>query len=375
LAILGIKMKRWISTILILSLASLLSQGTLHAGSRLKDIATLKGVRENQLVGYGLVVGLDGTGDGGSNKFTTQSLATMLNNLGVGIDPTQVSVKNVAAVIVTAYLPPFARMGARMDILVSSMGDAKSLKGGTLLLTPLKGADGKVYAVAQGPVTIGGFSFESAGASEKKNHPTVGTIPGGATIERELPFDFANIQNLSYALSVPDFTTASRLTRAINRRLQGTFATAADSGTVKVEVPESFKGNVVSLVAELESLRVDTDRSARVVVNERTGTVVIGEDVRVSTIAIAHGGLTISIQPDAVVSQPNSFSEGETVVVPTPEVETEEINGKLAVVPGGVPIRDLVKALNAIGVSPRDLIAVFQAIQASGALQAELEII
>jgi len=368
-------MKRWISTFFILTAAVLANHCDLLAGSRLKDIANLQGVRENQLVGYGLVVGLDGTGDGGSNKFTTQSLATMLNNLGVGIDPTQVNVKNVAAVIVTAYLPPFARMGAKMDILVSSMGDAKSLKGGTLLLTPLKGADGKVYAVAQGPVTIGGFSFESAGASEKKNHPTVGTIPGGATIERELPFDFSNIPFLAYSLTVPDFTTASRVTRAINRRLQGNFATAADSGTVKVEVPESFKGNVVSLVAELESLRVDTDRSARVVVNERTGTVVIGEDVRVSTIAIAHGGLTISIQPDAIVSQPAPFSEGETVVVPTPEVQAEEVNGKLAVVPGGVPIRDLVKALNAIGVSPRDLIAVFQAIQASGALQAELEII
>ncbi len=362
---------RWIST----TICFFLLNTALLANSRLKDIANLQGVRENQLVGYGLVVGLDGTGDGGSNAFTKQSLATMLNNLGVGIDPNQVNVKNVAAVIVTAYLPPFARMGSRMDILVSSMGDAKSLKGGTLLLTPLKGADGKVYAVAQGPVTIGGFSAESAGASEKKNHPTVGTIPGGATIERELPFDFSNIDALTYSLSNPDFTTANRVTRAINRRLRGNFAQATDSGTVKVLIPETFRSNVVNLVAELESIKIATDRQARVVVNERTGTVVIGEDVRVSTIAIAHGGLTISIQPDAIISQPQPFSDGETVVVEKPEIEAQEGDSKLALIPGGVPIRDLVKALNAIGVSPRDLIAVFQAIQASGALQADLEII
>lgn len=357
-------------------LAALLSLSTAAmANARLKDIASLQGVRENQLVGYGLVVGLEGTGDGGSNRFTTQSLATMLNNLGVGIDPTQVNIRNVAAVIVTAYLPPFARMGAKLDVLVSSMGDAKSLQGGTLLLTPLKGADGKVYAVSQGPVTIGGFAESSGGASAKKNHPTVGTIPGGATIERELPFDFAGMEALTYSLNVADFTTANRMSRAINRRLRGSFSQAVDSGTVRIQVPDSFKGRVVNLVAELESIKIPTDRNARVVVNERTGTVVIGEDVRVSTIAIAHGGLTISVQPDAIVSQPEPFSDGQTVVVETPEVEVQEVDGKLAVVPGGVPIRDLVKALNAIGISPRDLIAVFQAIQASGALQAELEII
>jgi flagellar P-ring protein precursor FlgI len=364
-----------VKKMIAISALGLFWMSALDAGSRLKDIAQLQGVRENQLVGYGLVVGLDGTGDGTSNRFTTQSLATMLNNLGVGIDPTQVNIKNVAAVIVTAYLPPFSRMGSKMDILVSSMGDAKSLQGGTLLLTPLKGADGKVYAVAQGPVTVGGFAAGAGGSSEKKNHPTVGTIPGGATIERELPFDFANVELLTYSLAHADFTTANRVARAINRRLRGSFASASDSGTVRVNIPNSFKGNVVNLVAELENMRIDTDRTARVVVNERTGTVVIGEDVRVSTIAIAHGGLTISIQPDAIISQPEPFSEGETVVVETPEVQAQEVDGQLAVIPGGVPIRDLVKALNAIGVNPRDLIAVFQAIQASGALQAELEII
>lgn len=353
----------------------LLISSSLFAGSRLKDITSLKGVRNNQLIGYGLVVGLDGTGDGSSNRFTTQSLATMLNNLGVGIDANQVNGQNVAAVIVTAYLPPFARMGSRMDVLVSSMGDAKSLQGGTLLITPLKGADGKVYAVAQGPVTVGGFAAEQAGASEKRNHPTVGTVPRGATVEKELSFDFSNVSNLTYALNNPDFTTANRVVRAINRRLKGDYAEASDSGTIRVEIPQDYRQKIVDLVSRIESIKIDPDNNARVVVNERTGTVVVGEDVRISTVAVAHGGLTISIQPNNIVSQPDPFSEGETVVVSEPQVTASEGEDNLAVIPGGVSIGDLVKALNAIGVTPRDLIAVFQAIRASGALQAELEII
>ncbi|PIR21640.1 MAG: flagellar biosynthesis protein FlgA [Deltaproteobacteria bacterium CG11_big_fil_rev_8_21_14_0_20_45_16] len=345
------------------------------ADVRLKDISTLQGVRQNQLIGYGLVVGLQGTGDGSSNQFTTQSLATMMNNLGVGIDPSQVKVKNVAGVIVTAQLPPFARMGSKMEILVSSLGDAKSLQGGTLLLTPLKGADGKVYAVAQGPVTIGGFAEEQSGAKTAKNHPTVGKVPGGATIERELPFDFSNVSNLSYSLNSPDFTTANRVVRAINRLLDGKFAVAKDSGTINIDIPPKYRSDVVKLVSTVEAVKLRPDISAKVVVNERTGTVVVGEDVKISTVAVAHGSLSITIQPETVISQPEAFSDGETVVREQAQISVTEGEDKFALIPGGVSIGDLVKALNAIGITPRDLIAVFQAIQAAGALQAELEII
>ena len=347
----------------------------LLANARVKDITYLKGVRDNQLIGYGLVVGLQGTGDGSSSQFTMQSLATMLNNLGVGIDASTVNVKNVAGVIVTAYLPPFARQGSKLDILVSSLGDAKSLKGGTLLLTPLKGADGQVYAVAQGPVTIGGFSEEQAGASTTKNHPTVGKIPGGGNIERELTFDFTMVNDLTYSLHKPDFTTASRVARAINKELKGHFAQAKDSGTVVVQIPDEKKDQVVALVAQIEKLKVDPDRIAKVVVNERTGTVVVGEDVRISTVAIAHGNLTINIQPNVSVSQPEALSDGTTQVIEEPTITAQEGENKLAILPASVSIGSLVKALNALGVTPRDLIAVFQAIQAAGALQAELEII
>lgn len=362
-------------TFFVASLLLLFAVETTHADVRLKDITTLQGVRQNQLIGYGLVVGLDGTGDGSSNRFTIQSLATMLNNLGVGIDPNTVNVKNVAGVIVTAYLPPFARMGSKVDVLVSSLGDAKSLQGGTLLLTPLKGADGKVYAVSQGPVTIGGFSEESAGTKSSKNHPTVGKVPNGASIERELNFDFANIKNLSYSLNNPDFTTANRVVRAVDRLLGKNYAKAKDSGTIQIEIPEKYRENIVKLVSMVESAKIQPDFNAKVVVNERTGTVVVGEDVKISTVAVAHGSLTINIQPDVIISQPDALSEGDTIVYETPDVEVKEGEDNLAIIPNSASIGDLVKALNAIGVSPRDLIAVFQAIQAAGALQAELEII
>jgi flagellar P-ring protein precursor FlgI len=352
-----------------------LSTFELAANVRVKDISTLKGVRQNQLIGYGLVVGLQGTGDGTSSQFTMQSLATMLNNLGVGIDAATINVKNVAGVIVTAYLPPFAKMGAKMDLLVSSLGDAKSLKGGTLLLTPLKGADGQVYAVAQGPVTIGGFAEEKAGASATKNHPTVGKVPGGATIEKEIPFDFSAVKELTYSLNTADFTTANRVVRAINKELRGPFAAAKDSATIQVQIPDSFKDQIVQLVSQIEVVKVQPDTAAKVVVNERTGTVVVGQDVRISTVAVAHGNLTISIQPNLSVSQPEALSNGTTQVIQEPTITAKEGENKLAILPASVSISDLVRALNAIGITPRDLIAVFQAIQAAGALQAELEII
>lgn len=359
----------------ILGLVMLFAAEATHATVRVKDIAALKGVRQNQLIGYGLVVGLQGTGDGTSSQFTMQSLATMLNNLGVGIDSSTINVKNVAGVIVTSYLPPFARQGSKLDILVSSLGDAKSLQGGTLLLTPLKGADGQVYAVAQGPVTIGGFASDKAGANQQKNHPTVGKVPGGGTIERELSFDFSILDELTYSLHNPDFTTANRVVKAVNAELQGNFAFAKDSGTVTVKVPPTFKSKVVQLVSEIETVKIKPDTFAKVVVNERTGTVVVGQDVRISTVAIAHGSLTISIQPKIEVSQPEALSDGETKVVETAEVNVKEGENKLAILPESVSIKDLVKALNTVGVTPRDLIAVFQAIQAAGALQADLEII
>jgi flagellar P-ring protein precursor FlgI len=371
-----IKFLSWVKVgLTLLGFYLALSSSILHASVRVKDITALKGVRNNQLIGYGIVVGLQGTGDGTSSEFTMQSLGTMLNNLGVGIDSSKINVKNVAGVIVTAYLPPFARQGSKLDVLVSSLGDAKSLQGGTLLLTPLKGADGQVYAVAQGPVTIGGFAAEKSGASSQKNHPTVGKVPGGANIERELIFDFSKIPELTYSLHNPDFTTAHRVVKAINTQLQGPFASAKDSGTVEVKIPTVFKDRVVQLVAEIEGVRIRPDMTAKVVVNERTGTVVVGEDVRISTVAVAHGSLTISIQPNISVSQPEALSNGETYAMENPTVSTKEEENKLAILPEGVSIGDLVKALNAVGVTPRDLIAVFQAIQSAGALQADLEII
>jgi len=348
---------------------------SLNARVRVKDITDLKGVRTNQLIGYGLVVGLKGTGDSSANKFTMQSLGTLLNNLGVGIDTSEVNVKNVAGVITTAYLPPFARSGSKVDVLVSSLGDAKSLQGGTLLLTPLKGADGEVYAVAQGPVSIGGFAEQAGGASSQKNHPTVGKVPRGASIERELPFDFSLMSELTYSLHTPDFTTANRIVIALNRKLKGPFAAAKDSATIIVQIPESYRSKLVNLVSAIERVTIRPDMVAKVVVNERTGTVVVGQNVRISTVAVAHGSLTISIQPNLEVSQPKPFSDGETLLFEEPEILVQEGDDKLAIVPEGVSIGELVKALNAIGITPRDLIAVFQAIQAAGALQAELEII
>ncbi|MBW1720727.1 MAG: flagellar basal body P-ring protein FlgI [Deltaproteobacteria bacterium] len=364
------------SSALILGFAFLLMLGTSPASAaRIKDIASLKGVRSNQLVGYGLVVGLNGTGDGSGTKFTIQSLVNMMERLGIHVLADQVKVANVAAVMVTADLPPFSRVGSRMDVLVSSIGDAKSLQGGTLLLTPLKGVDNRIYALAQGPLIVGGFSSSGqAGGGVQKNHPTVARIPDGATIEREIPFDFNRFENLTIALHQPDFTTALRVSEAINRQMNGEWATPADAGTIRVRVPDSYRGNLVGLVASLEQLNVEPDMKAKIIVDERTGTVIMGEDVRISSVAIAHGNLSVQIKEDKRVSQPTPFSAGQTVVTDQSQVNVTEEQNRLILMPGGTRLGELVKALNAIGVSPRDLIAVFQAIKASGALQAELEI-
>jgi len=347
------------------------------SGARLKDIASLKGVRTNQLIGYGLVVGLNGTGDGNGTKFTVQTLVNMMERLGIHALPDQVKVANVAAVMVTADLPPFSRVGNKLDVLISSIGDAESLLGGTLLLTPLKGVDNKIYGLAQGPLLVGGFSASGdAGGGVQKNHPTVARIPGGASIEREIPFEFNELNDLVITLHHPDFTTAVRLSKAINERLEGQLAIPADAGTVKINVPEAYKKNLVNLMASLEQVQIEPDIKAKIILDERTGTVVMGENVRISSVAIAHGNLSIQITERKNVSQPLPFSEGgQTVVTDDTLINVSEEDKKLVVMVQGTSLREVVKALNAIGVTPRDLIAVFQAIKASGALQAELEII
>jgi len=346
-------------------------------GVRIKDIADIKGVRSNQLVGYGLVVGLNGTGDSDNAIFTLQSMASMLEKMGVTVKPEDIQVDNVAAVMVTADLPAFARTGARIDVLVSSIGDAENLQGGNLLFTPLKAADGQVYAVAQGPVSTGGFVAEGASGSEvQKNFPTVGRVVNGAVIEKEVSNNFNQKKVLTLTLQQPDFTTSSRVAQAINTAFYDQIARTLDAGTIEVRVPEKYWGNTVPMVTLIERLGVTPDIASKVVINERTGTVIMGENVRISTIAIAHGNLSIEIKEDQQVSQPLPFSRtGRTVVTPESEIAVQEGNNPLFLVESGVSIGEVVKALNALGVSPRDLIAIFQALKAAGALQAELEII
>ncbi len=343
---------------------------------RIKDIASIKGVRKNQLVGYGLVVGLNGTGDSKDSEFMIQSLASMLEKMGVTVKIDGLEVDNVAAVMVTADLPPFANIGNKIDVLVNSIGDAENLQGGTLLFTPLKGADDQVYAVAQGSVSTGGFSAGGAGAGVQKNFPTVGRVVGGAMIEKELSVDFSQKKEISLILHSPDFTTAFRVAEAINAAFSDNPAQPRDSAAIDVEVPARFIGNIVHLVYMIEGIEVIPDVAAKVVINERTGTVVMGSDVRISTVAIAHGNLSIIIKESPQVSQPMSFARrGETVVTPDTQIDVKEGDARLILMDSGVSIKDVVRALNALGVSPRDLISIFQAIKAAGAMQAELEII
>jgi flagellar P-ring protein precursor FlgI len=349
----------------------------LAQAARIKDIANIRGVRQNQMVGYGLVVGLDGSGDSGQSEFTQQSLSSLLERMGVTVDPEDLKVKNVAAVMVTADLPPFARSGSQIDVLVSSIGDAKNLQGGTLLLTPLKGLDGKIYAMAQGPVSTGGFSYgKGSGTGVQKNFPTAGRVVGGATIEREIRTRLTHWESLTLALHKPDFTTATRMAMAINGTFADSLAQASDAGTVEVRVPELYKGRMVEMIALIEGIGVTPDNISKVIINERTGTVIMGENVRIATIAIAHGNLSIQVNTIENASQPMPFSRtGETVITNDRELIVEEGTNPLFLVESGVSIGEVVRALNALGVTPRDLIAIFQALKAAGALQAELEII
>jgi flagellar P-ring protein FlgI len=363
--------------------------------ARIKDIATIKGIRSNQLFGYGLVIGLNGTGDKSGTGFTVQGLVNMLERMGIHVSTDDVKVRNVAAVMVNAVLPPFARIGKKIDASLSSIGDAKSLQGGTLLLTPLRGVNGNVYALAQGAVSIGGFSAGgSAGGGVTKNHPTVGRISGGATVEREVPLPIENKEEFTIILNYPDFTTTVRVVDAINSKLGDIIAKSVDSGTLKLRVPESFQDRVVNLIAEIGNLEVTPDSVAKVIVNEKTGTVVIGENVRIRRVAVAHGNLSIQIKETKDVSQPLPFAPsggtagvvqaddgtiisagGSTVVTPDSDVTVAEEKARLLLVQDGRTIGELVNALNAIGVSPRDLITILQAIKAAGALQADLEIL
>lgn len=378
----------------------LLFTSSLSEAVRLKEIAAFKGVRNNLLIGYGLVVGLNGTGDSSNADFTIRSIVNMLERMGIHIDReriSQIKPKNVAAVTVTATLPPFSKVGSRIDVLLSSIGDAKSLQGGTLLLTPLLGVDRQVYALAQGPVLIGGFVATGAsGTGSQKNHPTVGTIPKGAIVEREVSVLLNEKRELFLHLHNPDFTTAEKIKEQINKAAGESVAKCIDPGLLAIRVPEAYHYRVAEWMAFIEKLEVSPDGISKVVINERTGTVVMGEHVRISTVAVAHGGLSIQVKEGFSVSQPPPFSpgsrKGSTAIVPpgegtiispggstviTPEstVTAKEEGGSLILVQGGVSLGELIKALNAIGVTPRDLISILQAIKAAGALQAELEII
>lgn len=338
---------------------------------RIKDLASIKGIRTNQLIGYGLVVGLNGTGDKSGSEFTMQALANMMEHMGINVSKSQLKPKNAAAVVVTAKMPPFSRIGSRLDVIASSIGDAKSLVGGTLLLTPLHGVNGKVYALAQGPIALGG-----AGAGgTTKNHLLVARIAGGATIEREIQVALEGKEKLTLSLYNPDFTTSIRVAEIINKSMGDEITKPIDSGTLEVTIPDDKRNDVARFIADIESLSVNPDTVAKVVVNEKTGTVVIGENVTISTVAIAHGNLTITIKESEEVSQPDALSGGETVITSQADVSIEEEEKKVMIIPGSSTIGELVRALNAIGVTPRELISIFQNIKASGALQAELEII
>jgi flagellar P-ring protein FlgI len=344
------------------------------ATSRIKDIADFEGVRENQLVGYGIVVGLNGTGDDlESAVFTRESLIGMLERLGVNARDEDLETENVAAVMVTANLPPFARQGAEIDVTISALGDASSLQGGTLLVTPMVGADGEVYAVAQGQITIGGFSAAGAAESVLRGVPTSGRIARGAIVEREVPFDLGALPTVNIALRNPDFTTARRIADAINTELDRDVAYPQDSGTVVLNVSMGG-GDPAALLTNIETLPIEPDLPAKVVIDETTGVIVMGDTVRISRVAVAQGNLTIRITETPQVSQPNPFSNtGVTVVVPRTNVEVQEdADRKLAVIEPGVTLEELVAGLNSLGVSPRDMISILQTIKTAGALQADL---
>lgn len=344
--------------------------------SRIKDIVDIEGVRENQLVGYGLVVGLNGTGDGLNNSpFTEQSLIAMLERMGVNIRGLNLNTGNIAAVMVTASLPPFKNQGSRIDVEISSLGDATSLQGGTLLVTPLLAADGLVYAVAQGEVNIAGFTVGGDAAAITQNTPTAGRIPNGGIVEREIEFRLEDLQQVRLALKNPDFTTSRRIAQAINGFTNARLAKAENPASIVLRRPNNYDGTIIDLITDIEQLPVQPDQPARVVISERSGVIVMGADVRVSSVAIAQGNLTLRITETPQVSQANPFSDqGETIIVPRTQISVNEEEDKLTVLDSGVTLQELVTGLNRLGVTPRDMITILQAIKSAGALQAEIEV-
>lgn len=343
------------------------------ATTRLKDIAKVQGVRSNQLVGYGLVIGLNGTGDSNKSLQTMQSMASMLQTFGVTVSAAQMQAKNAAAVMVTAQLPPFVKPGDTIDITVSSMGDAKNLQGGVLLQTPLKAANGQVYAVGQGPVVTGGFSAGGGGNSQTKNHPTVGLLTNGAIVERDVPMKLAANGAITLSINQPDFTTANRISETIDSMF-GSISIARDPGSVVVNVPSQYEGNLVGFVAALEELTINPDNVAKIVINERTGTIVMGQNVTIDEVAVAQGGLSIRVAKTTDVSQPPPLSGGSTVVTNNKTVDATEEKANVMVLPTTASVGDVVNALNAIGATPRDIISILQAMKAAGAVHAEIQI-
>jgi flagellar P-ring protein FlgI len=373
----AIMRKRLIMRRLVLLLLGsvVLASAALGQSVRVKDIATIDGVRSNQLVGYGLVIGLAGTGDSQQAKFTMQSVANMLQAYGITVPADKLKLKNVAAVMLTAELPPFARPGTKIDVTVSSIGDSPSLQGGTLIQSPLKAANGSVYAVAQGPLSIGGFSAGGGGGSVSKNHATVGLIPQGAMVERATTTGLQEMKTITVTLNKGDFTTANRVADAINAKLGERAAVPSDASSVSIKVPNQYTGDVVPLIAQIEAVEVTTDTIAKVIVNERTGTVIIGGSVRILPVAVSHGALTVEVNTDTSVSQPPPLSGGTTVVAQQKTVEVKEDKNSLVRINDASTIDELVRALNTLKVTPRDLIAILQATKEAGALEAQLEII
>lgn len=358
-------------------LLSLILLSPAPAATRLKDLASVEGVRDNQLLGYGLVVGLAGTGDRQQTVFSAQSLANVLQRMGVTVSPTAITVKNTAAVLVTGTLPPFAQPGMKVDATVSSIGDAANLQGGLLIMTPLKGADGQVYAVAQGAVLTGGFSAGGNGTAKVVNHPTVGRVPEGALVEKLAP-SFQPKSEVKLQLKNIDFGTASLIAEAINKKYSSLLlppAHAQNGAVVSVTVPRAYTNRPVEFIAELEQVTVDPQRASRIVVNERTGTIVMGKDVHVAPVAIMHGNLTVEVQTTYDVSQPAPFSDGKTAVIPQTQVKAAEEKARNLILKEGATVEDLVRGLSSIGSTPRDIIAILQDLRAAGALDADLEVI
>lgn len=374
--------KAYIQNFFAVSAICFLSSVAGYAHSvRVKDIVTFEGVRDNQLVGYGLVVGLNGTGDTlKDSPYAQETMVSMLERLGINVRDriTDMKSKNVAAVMVTANLAPFSRHGSRMDVTISAIGTAKSLQGGVLLVTPLIGADGDVYGVAQGPIAIGGFAAKGdSGSSITKGVPTSGRIANGAIIEKEVAFDLGALQNIKVSLRNPDFTTAKRIAEAVNSFSRGGVAKALDPHTVEIAIPAAYRGKTTEFLTQIEQLRVTPDQAARIIIDEQNGVIVMGENVRISTVAISQGNLTIRITETPQVSQPNPFStQGTTTVVPRSNISVDQGEGeKMMVLDGGVTLQELVTALNSLGVSPRDMITILRTIKAAGALQADIEVL